>query len=216
MICGRLVNGYKVCLSLETSKSYFCNLFNDESNCFVRDSLLVVKAVNDGEKWRFLTTDDNITGLCEKPFNSTTYIPAIGEAIPVKLDTVDTGGFYFKMDHGYISFKTSGNVQLGAQNAHSTLLLALDQTLPQGTNVDVKFEPKEVGDTTYAVGRVNITGLDMQTGDDYQLYCGGMLLGNLVDGSIDSHLPAADYGELSLVRKVNGYVQGVATLKQNP
>lgn len=218
LICGRPLNRSGAYLSLEPSKSYFCNLFNDMTNCFVRDSLLVVKAVKDGEKWRFLTSDDGVTGLCKKTY-ATTYIPTIGEASPVELEIVESGGCYLKMDDRYFCFKPSGNVQIDEvdrRNTFSTLLLALDQTLPQGANVSVNFESKEVGDTTYAVGRVNITGLIKQSDDNYQLYCGGMLLGNLVDGSIDTYLPAADYGELSLVRKVNGYVQGVATLKQNP
>lgn len=210
LMCGR-PGTYEAYLSLEPSKSYFCNLFNDTTNCFVSDSLLVVKAVKDGEKWRFLTSDDTITGLCVINNNL-----EIGKASPVEIEEV-TGGFYFKMGEGdneYITFKTNGNVRLDAPNANSTLLLALDQTLPQDAKVNVNFEQKIVGDTTYAVGRVNITGL--QTDDDYQLYCGRMLLGNLVDGSIDTYLPVADYGELTLVHKVNGYVQGVATLKQNP
>lgn len=219
LICGRSGNNSEAYLSLEPSKSCYCNFYNDMTNCFVRDSILVVKAVNEDEKWRFLTSDDNITGLCEKPLNSNSSItaPAIGEASHVDLEIVETGGFHLKMESGYIKFKNYGNVRIeGDKGARSTLLFTLDQTLPQGTNVDVKFEPKEVGDTTYAVGHVNITGLNMQTDDEYQLYCGGMLLGNLVDGSIDTYLPAADYGALTLVRKVNGYVQGVATLKQNP
>lgn len=208
LICGK-TSKTGAYLSTEPNKSSCCNLFNDTTNCFVGEGLLVVKAVKDDGNWRLLTSEDSVTGLCV--LNNKL---AIGTASPIVIDSVEGGGFDLIINEKYINVKLSGNVTLEDvfRNPLSTLLLALDQTLPQDAKVNVNFETKEVGDTTYAVGHVNITGLNMQTGDDYQLYCGGMLLGNLVD----TYLPVADYGELTLVHKVNGYVQGVATLKQNP